>query len=748
VLLCVVLDDITNGCAFLHDVQAPLSAFWTHSLTGRSATSGPSLDGSIRSILVYLLYGAPRVHGGCASKMGGLQVRTALLLVVIMVCAFGVAHGQQPFEIAVVQGPVTSSYSAAIQEGTRQFAAENPDLVSLHWYEAGDVLYQESCIREATFTGVDAIVIEPMAAFGLGSAVADAVLAGIVVVMAGGCDYEAPSDMVVLSDPFPAGADTAWEAIRQLQSPTQRPRHPQGASLQQDPWQIIALSWPSHIDWRCGVTYTLDPLVDAGHATVHFLDPDYDALQSLIGQVGADAIIVGSDDLVEMASAAVQYWSALDDIVTVATGWQRSIELVDRGELTAALVPIPHTIGYWSIQAAVRLLQGTWDNAPELLDVPWAVITGDNVSRVSNILQTPRRLPAEPIIMSNYVGLLIGLDYGPNQMWGDDAEGLASAMVNWLNWQPVVVPNSLSSPYSTLFSYRGPYTGAELGTLIGGFVSDFREYEFDQSGDTLFFFFASGHGSNPMEPGDSEIPLPNGMALNACDETIATWGAAITDDVLADYERSLPGSDAILKVNLIDTCFSGGFWGGGDSGDLDTLQRTVLIASAPEDLTAGGDSPLVKSLVIGIIEGYSAGSDLEATPGMVAPADSTLPVLVQESWVHRNGRWCRGNGNQDGMITIDEWFYWGYNAVDVLPGHSAVCSGYDAYGEATASEFEEMHVQQVTAVAVPGRDTAATEPCVFWSRGCRDDFLDPFGLNPFGNVVLFVHRPTDAAPAS
>jgi len=691
--------------------------------------------------------------------MKRLALSTTLLAVVVLIAACEVSRAQETFDIALLLDGADLGFSAAIGEGALRAASSNSRAARIDCFIDFDFFGQLGRISEAVARGYDAIVLQPITPIGLGPAVADAMRAGVPVVMVGGFIFEDSPLTTIASDYCALGADTAWEAIRQLQSPQMRGNLPLDTELLQNPWQIALLSSPIATAWTEGVLDVLDPIIKAGHAAVHQVHPDPYELEALLGDSMIDAIIADGDDLAWMAMEAVDRLG-FDGIVTVATGRQGSIDLVGNVHLTAAVVPLPFTMGYWGVIAAVKFLEGGWE-APEFLPVPGMVITKENAKQAIEILGRPRLFPTEPVVMDNYVALLLGIDYGPNEMWSKDATFLADAMVGWgtaavagwNNWKAVEVPDSPSgSSVARVEMATGPITGDSFKEAMEDYIDEFPRYVFKKDGDTLFFFFASAHGSNPLDTNNPEYERPDGDALNACDETIATWGTSISDDDLTSYEARLPDSEKILKLNLIDTCYSGGFWGGGDDagdsdyvtrwpGDLETLKRTVLISSAPEDLTAGGNAPFVKSLGIGITRGYSAGSGLEGDTGEIAPADSSRPVFVKENWVHRDGRWCRGNGNEDGMITIDEWFYWGYNAVDILRGRSGVCSGYTGYDETFADDFRKIRIQSMDTSEALQLATAATEPCIYWSGGSATDFQDPFGLNPFGNVVLFTDEP-------
>lgn len=56
----------------------------------------------------------------------------------------------------------------------------------------------------------------------------------------------------------------------------------------------------------------------------------------------------------------------------------------------------------------------------------------------------------------------------------------------------------------------------------------------------------------------------------------------IYDDDLTDYFLTNPMWNKINKHLFFDFCFSGGFWGGNDKGDLDKLDKITFVAATPE----------------------------------------------------------------------------------------------------------------------------------------------------------------------
>ncbi len=110
-------------------------------------------------------------------------------------------------------------------------------------------------------------------------------------------------------------------------------------------------------------------------------------------------------------------------------------------------------------------------------------------------------------------------------------------------------------------------------------------------GDTFVFYVAT-HGY--YEKDGDEFPVQARSGLLSREETtgdeylwMARSGGAvnISDDMLHSLFSSSKW-DQVNKLFIIDTCFSGGFWGStdmGDSGDLATLPKSALIAAAAEE---------------------------------------------------------------------------------------------------------------------------------------------------------------------
>jgi hypothetical protein len=115
-----------------------------------------------------------------------------------------------------------------------------------------------------------------------------------------------------------------------------------------------------------------------------------------------------------------------------------------------------------------------------------------------------------------------------------------------------------------------------------------------------FLFYYQGHGTHyggnalenklgtftytvhPKKPW--QFPYEMTVAF-AEDEGITNGIFVIYDDALAEFFKVQPWQD-VKKTFVIDSCFSGGFWGGDDldeTGDLERLNNVRFIASSGED---------------------------------------------------------------------------------------------------------------------------------------------------------------------
>jgi len=118
-------------------------------------------------------------------------------------------------------------------------------------------------------------------------------------------------------------------------------------------------------------------------------------------------------------------------------------------------------------------------------------------------------------------------------------------------------------------------------------------------GDEFIFYYA-GHGSVGGNKGENKtgsfkiheytIDYAEDELLKLVKERFLYNGptSIVSDDFLTNLFKNSVWEN-VKKTFILDSCFSGGFWGGNDidnSGDLERLKNTRLIAAAEEDGTA------------------------------------------------------------------------------------------------------------------------------------------------------------------
>lgn len=211
---------------------------------------------------------------------------------------------------------------------------------------------------------------------------------------------------------------------------------------------------------------------------------------------------------------------------------------------------------------------------------------------------------------------LIGIDYHPTpswQRWHHDATDLRDVMLTWGNWTAANIDLMASN------ATAGDINANLASTVLGA--------------NDVYLFFYSGHGSwtNLPPPIDNNevVPKPP-CAVDSCDEMLAPFGGSEKwDDDIANAFLNFPAS--AIKIVVLDCCFSGGFWGGCDEGDLEKVSNISLGASVPEDWYSPASSAWARALIAGATK----------APNGSAPADL----------------------NGDGAITLAEWFSYAQSQV-------------------------------------------------------------------------------------
>lgn len=188
------------------------------------------------------------------------------------------------------------------------------------------------------------------------------------------------------------------------------------------------------------------------------------------------------------------------------------------------------------------------------------------------------------LIIGNQEGLLLRAD--------KDAQNVFDRLSTFPNWAPVAAGNT-SGPEGTLATWMTRLDAMEV-----------------RPGDALVFFY-SGHAgtvdnSNQESSTGDETPVDVEAGLidepnNSGDEAIQTSdGFGLRDDELADYFKSRESKwGEVLKVFILDACYSGGFVGDGltsDTGDLETLTNNYILVPAASE---GDPTPTVTLLLDG-----------------------------------------------------------------------------------------------------------------------------------------------------
>jgi hypothetical protein len=182
--------------------------------------------------------------------------------------------------------------------------------------------------------------------------------------------------------------------------------------------------------------------------------------------------------------------------------------------------------------------------------------------------------------------------YGGNYAGGpafDDAlqlsaQALAANMALWGNWDWGNGLNNIDVLNG--FGGAGAFTAALNPYQAGGA----RQL---QAGDfMMIFYFGHGGFAGDGSPLDVTKFNENPPALTASDEYLAFADhSRLWDDQLV--QELLDFNNGVYKLFVNISCFSGGFWGGNDEGDLEGVPLTAMMASSPETRTTltGGLGP-------------------------------------------------------------------------------------------------------------------------------------------------------------
>ncbi len=207
-------------------------------------------------------------------------------------------------------------------------------------------------------------------------------------------------------------------------------------------------------------------------------------------------------------------------------------------------------------------------------------------SRLVLVVGTLAALAGHAAGGTNYA-ILVGVDYAPaGQRWAADATNVRASLVGNAAWNAANI--------TTISAAAGPGAAQVNSARITAAIAAVRPNL--QAGDGFLFYY-SGHGSYFLDPVAAQrerIAADGGVALDRADETFYFTGAdSMSDDALTAQIATLPAG--VNKLAFLDSCFSGGFWGGGDTGDVDRVAGTSMIAASAEDRLAPGSSDITNN---------------------------------------------------------------------------------------------------------------------------------------------------------
>ncbi len=107
----------------------------------------------------------------------------------------------------------------------------------------------------------------------------------------------------------------------------------------------------------------------------------YNATQNLLQKYpDLEAIYADNDTMAVGAAKAVSDAGQAGKIIIVGTdGIPAAMDAIQKGTMAATITPLPYYQGFWSVEAAVRLLSG--QKVPDWVVAPAQLITKDNMSK-------------------------------------------------------------------------------------------------------------------------------------------------------------------------------------------------------------------------------------------------------------------------------------------------------------------------------------------------------------------------------
>jgi len=196
---------------------------------------------------------------------------------------------------------------------------------------------------------------------------------------------------------------------------------------------------------------------------------------------------------------------------------------------------------------------------------------------------TPDIAPRRP----DFYAVLVGV--GEKGLFADRGDKDAQAIYDVLCEYPGVNPGNMRLVLNPDISDPGQFTIVQ--DSVRDMVSEL------QPGDRFLFYYA-GHSGEPTGTDEPAVryseaaleKMDTSDEYNIGDELLYVVGGltSVNDDELTGLlsEQQNPHLPLVSKMVIIDSCFSGGFWGPegneADEGDLDKLNNMALLAACGE----------------------------------------------------------------------------------------------------------------------------------------------------------------------
>ena len=224
------------------------------------------------------------------------------------------------------------------------------------------------------------------------------------------------------------------------------------------------------------------------------------------------------------------------------------------------------------------------------------------VEPMDHITQVAVKFKKTSARQPGYVGLFIGIrDNDPYDIYGaTDAANVSAAFNNLPNvaYNRVLTGDNVN-PSGTKLTVNDVLNAiAEAKSML-------------QPGDTLVIHFAA-HGLTDTSQSDETTASPGDEAIKIGPNK-SSLTDVMTDDQLTLTLKPQDETDVIngvTKIVILDTCYSGGFWGNNnpaDEGDLEKLNNIALIAGSSETedaLTVHADNTgLLSDAVVASLQG-------------------------------------------------------------------------------------------------------------------------------------------------